>query len=73
MFVIIVFIWWLWGLWIYLDARAREEKTTVWVICGPAAWLAALWYLTHRKLFRREKPLLPKEQWEAPKTDRWKN
>ncbi len=69
-----VLVWSLWGLWIFLDSKGRGQPCNfiTMLICGPSAWLTALWYATHRRLFQK-KPLLPKEEWEAPKTDRWKN
>jgi hypothetical protein len=70
----IVLIWSLLGLWIYLTDREFENGSNpaFCIICGPAAWVVAIWYFAHRRFFAK-KPLLPKQEWERPEVDRWKN
>lgn len=45
--LIAVLVWCLWGLWIWLDARWRGEgrNPVLLLIGGPAAWVAAIWFL----------------------------
>ena len=66
----IILIWTLVGLWAYLDSKGYGQRAD-WVmtlIGGPGAWLVAFRDVTHRRVFPK-KPVVPKQQWEVP--DRW--
>jgi len=69
---VILFVWSHWGLWIYLNGRGRSGRASflVTLIAGPAAWLTAVWYLTHRRAFALKKPR--RQQWQMP-SEYWRN
>jgi hypothetical protein len=69
---VILFVWSLWGLWIYLDERARGGPSNFFItlIAGPAAWLTAVWYLKHRRASAPKKPR--RRQWQMS-SEYWRN
>jgi hypothetical protein len=68
-------LWSLFGLWMYLNARRfGENGFFITMMCGPSAWIAAIWFALNRPVKRqRVKALIPVKHWETPIDERWKN
>lgn len=66
----VLVIWSHWGLWIWLDHFKEIHKHdrlfghSLTLLCGPAAWLTALWQLKHPKWHQRRRlPQMQRQFW----------
>ncbi len=65
-----VLVWSLFFLWIYLNARKHADNGFfITILCGPAAWVAAIWFLANRPPAKRK--CMVNKEWSMPAN--WRN